>query len=74
MQNDTGYHGMSKKALVTGIFGQDGSYLAELLYGKGYAIYGIERLPLSESAAKLRNHLAKKGIISELHECDLNEY
>jgi len=32
-----------KKALITGITGQDGSYLAELLLGKGYKVYGIVR-------------------------------
>lgn len=32
-----------KKALVTGITGQDGSYLAELLLGKGYEVHGIKR-------------------------------
>jgi GDPmannose 4,6-dehydratase len=34
---------MAKKALITGITGQDGSYLAELLLGKGYEVYGIIR-------------------------------
>lgn len=34
---------MEKKALITGITGQDGSYLAELLLGKGYQVYGIIR-------------------------------
>jgi GDPmannose 4,6-dehydratase len=33
----------AKRALVTGITGQDGSYLAELLLGKGYEVYGIVR-------------------------------
>ena len=32
-----------KKALITGITGQDGSYLAELLLSKGYAVYGLAR-------------------------------
>ena len=32
-----------KKALVTGITGQDGSYLAELLLDKGYEVHGIVR-------------------------------
>lgn len=32
-----------KKALITGITGQDGSYLAELLLGKGYKVYGLVR-------------------------------
>lgn len=34
---------MTKKALITGITGQDGSYLAELLLEKGYKVYGIVR-------------------------------
>ena len=34
---------MSKKALITGITGQDGSYLAELLLEKGYYVHGIKR-------------------------------
>ena len=34
---------MTKKALITGITGQDGSYLAELLLGKGYEVHGVVR-------------------------------
>ncbi|NEV61138.1 GDP-mannose 4,6-dehydratase, partial [Thiorhodococcus minor] len=34
---------MSKKALITGITGQDGSYLAECLIEKGYEVHGIKR-------------------------------
>jgi GDPmannose 4,6-dehydratase len=34
---------MAKTALITGITGQDGSYLAELLLGKGYEVHGIKR-------------------------------
>ncbi|MFC1599284.1 GDP-mannose 4,6-dehydratase, partial [Candidatus Omnitrophota bacterium] len=34
---------MTKKALITGITGQDGSYLAELLLSKGYDVHGIVR-------------------------------
>src|SRR5277367_2972394 len=32
-----------KKALITGITGQDGAYLAEFLLGKGYEVHGIKR-------------------------------
>ena len=32
-----------KKALITGITGQDGSYLAELLINKGYEVHGVKR-------------------------------
>ena len=34
---------MKKKALITGITGQDGSYLAELLISKGYEVHGLIR-------------------------------
>ncbi|MEQ9210235.1 MAG: GDP-mannose 4,6-dehydratase, partial [Pseudomonadales bacterium] len=34
---------MSKKALITGVTGQDGSYLAELLLEKGYEVHGLKR-------------------------------
>ena len=34
---------MTKRALITGITGQDGSYLAELLLGKGYEVHGLIR-------------------------------
>ena len=34
---------MCKKALITGITGQDGSYMAELLLSKGYEVHGLIR-------------------------------
>jgi len=34
---------MAKRALITGITGQDGSYLAELLLAKGYEVHGLIR-------------------------------
>ena len=34
---------MTKRALITGITGQDGSYLAELLLAKGYEVHGLIR-------------------------------
>lgn len=42
-----------KKALITGITGQDGSYLAELLLQKGYQVYGIVRRSSSDSCSRL---------------------
>ena len=38
-----GEEGHVRRALVTGITGQDGSYLAELLLEKGYTVYGMIR-------------------------------
>ncbi|RMG91938.1 MAG: NAD-dependent epimerase/dehydratase family protein, partial [Zetaproteobacteria bacterium] len=34
---------VNKRALITGITGQDGAYLAEFLLGKGYEVHGIKR-------------------------------
>jgi len=44
---------MTKKALVTGITGQDGSYLAELLLKKGYQVYGVVRRSSSFNTERL---------------------
>ena len=47
---------MIKTALITGITGQDGSYLAELLLEKGYAVHGIKRRASSFNTARI-DHL-----------------
>lgn len=44
---------MTKKALITGITGQDGSYLAELLLEKGYEVHGIVRRSSSFNTARI---------------------
>ncbi|MBL6764732.1 MAG: GDP-mannose 4,6-dehydratase [Verrucomicrobiae bacterium] len=44
---------MAKKALITGITGQDGSYLAELLLNKGYEVHGIIRRASSFNTGRL---------------------
>ena len=44
-----------KKALVTGITGQDGSYLAELLTEKGYRVYGMQRRSSTSNLGRLNN-------------------
>lgn len=47
---------MTKKVLITGIAGQDGSYLAELLLSKGYEVHGIvRRIAIEDSEHKLKN-------------------
>ena len=45
-----------KKAIITGITGQDGSYLAELLLDKGYEVYGIMRRASTFNTERV-NHL-----------------
>ena len=60
-----------KRALITGIFGQDGSYLTELLSARDYEVHGIVRSKLSPQSLKLKQHLAQKGVTPILHQCDL---
>ena len=56
-----------KRALITGITGQDGSYLAELLLEKGYEVHGIVRRSSSENFDRIQ-HLSGK---IHLHQADL---
>lgn len=54
-----------KKALITGITGQDGSYLAELLLDKGYEVHGIIRRSSSFNTSRI-DHLYKDPAISRV--------
>jgi GDPmannose 4,6-dehydratase len=47
---------MTKRALITGVTGQDGAYLTELLLGKGYEVWGIKRRSSSFNTARV-DHL-----------------
>jgi GDPmannose 4,6-dehydratase len=65
-----------KKALITGITGQDGSYLAELLLEKGYEVHGIIRRSSSFNTGRI-DHIYQdpheKGCRLFLHYGDLND-
>jgi len=67
---------MKKKALVTGITGQDGAYLAELLLEKGYEVHGLKRRSSLFNTARI-DHLYKdqheKGVNLFLHYGDLTD-
>jgi GDPmannose 4,6-dehydratase len=67
---------MTKKALITGITGQDGSYLAELLLEKGYEVHGIIRRSSSFNTGRI-DHLYKdphvNGVNLFLHFGDLSD-
>ena len=52
-----------KKALITGITGQDGSYLAELLLDKGYEVYGLYRRVSTETFERINHIKAKINLI-----------
>jgi len=68
---------MAKKALITGITGQDGSYLAELLLSKGYEVHGIIRRASTFNTQRL-GHIYidphKKGAKLFLHYGDLSSF
>jgi GDPmannose 4,6-dehydratase len=65
-----------KRALITGITGQDGAYLAELLLGKGYEVHGIKRRASSFNTDRI-DHLYQdpheRGLRLHLHYGDLTD-
>jgi GDPmannose 4,6-dehydratase len=67
---------MSKKALITGITGQDGAYLAEFLLDKGYEVHGIKRRSSSFNTDRI-DHLYRdpheRGVRMRLHYGDLTD-
>ena len=65
---------MSKVALITGITGQDGSYLAELLLGKGYEVHGIVRRVALEDPDRRLWRLRQIQDKVHLHSASLESY
>jgi len=61
-----------KKALITGITGQDGSYLAELLLEKGYEVHGIKRRSSSFNTDRV-DHIFETNSNFHLHYGDLTD-
>ncbi len=59
---------MGKVALITGVTGQDGSYLAELLLEKGYAVHGIKRRSSAPNSGRI-DHVSRL----ELHYGDMTD-
>jgi GDPmannose 4,6-dehydratase len=67
---------MAKVALITGVTGQDGAYLAELLLGKGYIVHGIKRrssLFNTDRIDHLYQDIHEKNIHFKLHYGDLTD-
>jgi len=67
---------MAKTALITGITGQDGSYLTELLLSKGYEVHGIIRRTAAPYIGQLERVYAEPGFNPErlsLHHGDLSD-
>ena len=67
---------MTKVALITGVTGQDGAYLAELLLAKGYKVHGIKRRASSFNTDRI-DHLYQDPHVSQrnftLHYGDLTD-
>ena len=67
---------MAKRALITGITGQDGSYLAELLLEKGYEVHGIKRRSSSFNTSRI-DHLYQdpheENVCLKLHYGDMTD-
>lgn len=53
-----------KRALITGITGQDGSYLAELLLSKGYKVYGLTRRSSTNVTSRIDHILSQVELLS----------
>ncbi len=65
-----------KKALITGITGQDGSYLAELLLSKGYEVHGIVRRSSSPNTQRIDHLITDESLMDSklfLHYGDLSD-
>ena len=65
---------LSKKALITGITGQDGSYLAEHLLGLGYEVHGIVRRVALEDPSRRFNRIAHLRDRLMLHAASVESY
>lgn len=57
------FNKLKKKALITGITGQDGSYLAELLLGKNYEVYGLVRRLSTPNNARISEIIDKVNLV-----------
>lgn len=67
---------MSKTALITGVTGQDGAYLAELLLNKGYTVHGVKRRSSmfnTDRIDHLYQDLHEKNVNFKLHYGDLTD-
>ena len=62
---------MKKRALITGITGQDGSYLAEFLLNKGYEVHGLLRRSSSFNTERIE-HLYMDDLVRDIHVKKIN--
>ena len=64
---------MNKRALITGVTGQDGSYLAELLYSKGYEVHGLRRRSSTFGTERIEHLIFGEEPKLQLHYGDLSD-
>lgn len=62
-----------KTAMITGVTGQDGSYLAELLLAKGYVVHGVVRRASTLNTSRIEHLIAKSTGGLQLHYGDLSD-
>lgn len=76
ISNSIKYSGSSKRALITGVTGQDGSFLAELLLSKGYEVHGLVRRASTFNTDRLGSIYAdphEQGTSLHLHYGDVTD-
>ncbi len=64
---------MQRRALITGVTGQDGSYLAELLVSKGYEVHGLRRRSSTFGTERIEHLIRGTDPCMELHYGDLSD-
>jgi GDPmannose 4,6-dehydratase len=64
---------MQRRALITGVTGQDGSYLAELLVSKGYAVHGLRRRSSTFGTERIEHLIRGSDPCVHLHYGDLSD-
>ena len=64
---------MNRRALITGVTGQDGSYLAELLYSKGYEVHGLRRRSSTFGTERIEHLILGEEPKLQLHYGDLSD-
>ena len=65
-----------KTALITGVTGQDGSYLADLLLEKGYTVHGLARRFAPDAAIRIKHLMTGQAAAEgrfQAHECDVSD-
>lgn len=63
-----------KRVLITGIYGQDGSYLCEQLSSEGAEVHGVARRELSSHSIRIKSELDNNGIKPFIHHTNICDY